>query len=49
VLSPAEVHYNLGSIYEQQGRADDAKAEYHKALEADPSLKDARVRLSQMK
>ena len=49
VLSPAEVHYNLASVYEQQGHPDRAKAEYRKALDADPSLSDAEVRLSVLK
>jgi tetratricopeptide (TPR) repeat protein len=46
VLSPAEVHYNLGSVYEQQGKRDQARAEYKKALELDSSLRDAQTRLS---
>jgi tetratricopeptide (TPR) repeat protein len=48
VLSPAEVHYNLGSVYEQTGKSGEAKAEYTKALELDPAMKDARVRLAGM-
>lgn len=46
VLSPAEVSYNLGSICEQMGRRDEAKAYYARALELDPKLQDARVRLA---
>jgi tetratricopeptide (TPR) repeat protein len=46
VLSPAEVHYNLASVYEQQGQKTRAKAEYQKALALDPSFKDAKARLS---
>ena len=48
VLKPAEVHYNLASVYEQQGRKEQAKAEYNKALTIDPGLYDARVRLSSL-
>ena len=38
--------YNLGSVFEQQGKIDQAKAYYRKALEQDPSLRDARARLA---
>lgn len=46
VLTPAQVHYNLASVYEQQGRKEQAKIEYRKALELDPDFIDARTRLS---
>jgi tetratricopeptide (TPR) repeat protein len=46
VLTPAEVHYNLASVLEHQGRKEAAKAEYRKALELDPQLEDAQTRLS---
>lgn len=46
VLTPAQVHYNLASVYEQQGRKEQAKIEYRKALELDPNFIDARTRLS---
>lgn len=46
VLSPAEVRYNLGSVFEQLGRKEQAKAEYKKALELDPNLIDAQTRLA---
>jgi tetratricopeptide (TPR) repeat protein len=46
VLSPAEAHYNLGSVYELQGKKDQARAEYTKALELDKDLYDAQTRLS---
>jgi tetratricopeptide (TPR) repeat protein len=49
VLTPAEVHYNLGSVMEQQGKKDQARAYYRKALELDPKLADARSRLARMK
>jgi tetratricopeptide (TPR) repeat protein len=49
VLSPAEVHYNLGSVQEQLGRRDAAKAYYEKALQLDPKLNDARARLAALK
>src|SRR5262249_6168286 len=41
VLSEAQVHYNLASVYQQQGKRDQAKAEYRRAIELDPSLKDS--------
>ena len=49
VLSPAEVHYNLGAVCEQQGKKDQAKAYYQKALELDPKLHDAQARLAALK
>lgn len=48
VLPEADVHYNLASVYESQGRPAQAKIEYRKALEADPKLKDAQARLDAM-
>jgi tetratricopeptide (TPR) repeat protein len=48
VLKPAEAHYNLGSIYEQQGKTAQAKLEYTRALEADPTFFDAQQRLAAM-
>ncbi len=49
VLTPAQVHYNLASVYEHQGSKERARSEYRKALNLDPSLADAEVRLSVMK
>lgn len=46
VLTPAEVSYNLGSVHEQRGRKEQAKAEYQKALALDPDFHDARQRLA---
>jgi len=48
VLSQAAIHYNLASIYEVNGRKQEAKAEYQKALDSDPNLIDARARLSNL-
>jgi tetratricopeptide (TPR) repeat protein len=48
VLTPAEVHYNLASIYEIEGRGAQAKEEYQKALDLDPGLTDAQTRLDAM-
>jgi Tfp pilus assembly protein PilF len=48
VLQPAEVHYNLGSVYEQMGRRDDARSEYEKALELDPQLWEAKSRMAKL-
>jgi tetratricopeptide (TPR) repeat protein len=45
VLPQAEVHYNLASIYEGLGRREQAKAEYRKALAADPQMAEAQARL----
>jgi Tfp pilus assembly protein PilF len=49
VLKPAEVAYNLGSVFEQQGKMEQAKAYYRKALELDPNLRDARAKLGTQK
>lgn len=46
VLSEAQVHYNLGSLYEQQGRKDLARQEYLQSIQADPNFLDARSRLA---
>src|SRR2546423_209801 len=46
VLSPAEAHYNIASVLEQQGHIEPAKAYYRRALELNPQLHDARVRLA---
>jgi tetratricopeptide (TPR) repeat protein len=46
VLSEAQVHYNLGSIYEQQNKKDQAKAEFRTALQHDQNLVDAKTRLA---
>lgn len=48
VLTPAEVHYNLASVYEWMGRREQAKVEYRKALALDPKLSDAQARLDAM-
>ncbi|MBV8779797.1 MAG: tetratricopeptide repeat protein [Phycisphaerae bacterium] len=49
VLSPAESHYNVGSVYEQLGRKEQAKVEYHTALALDPNFADAQKRLDALK
>jgi tetratricopeptide (TPR) repeat protein len=48
VLTPAEVHYNLGSVLELQGQKEHAKAEYKKSLELDPDMSDAKQRLASL-
>jgi tetratricopeptide (TPR) repeat protein len=48
VLSPAEVHFNVGSVHEGLGRRDLARLEYRKALELDPKLRDATLRLQNL-
>ncbi len=46
VLPEAQVHYNLGSIYEQQGKREQAKIEFRQALQIDANLTDAKTRLA---
>jgi tetratricopeptide (TPR) repeat protein len=48
VLSEAEIHYNIGSIHEGQGRGALARAEYQKAVALNPKLKDASIRLRKL-
>jgi tetratricopeptide (TPR) repeat protein len=46
VLTPAEVHYDLASVFESEGKKPAAKAEYQKALDLDPDMSDAKVRIA---
>jgi len=48
VLPPAQAHYNLAAVYESMHRLDQAKAEYAKALDFDPTLDDARSKLASL-
>jgi tetratricopeptide (TPR) repeat protein len=48
VLSEAEIHFNIGSVHEGLGRKELARVEYQKALELDPKLKDASIRLRKL-
>jgi len=48
VLTDAEIHYNLGGVYEAQGNKAKARVEFNKALELDPDFNDARVRVSSL-
>lgn len=45
VLPPAQVQYNLASVYEKQGHTPEAIAAYQKALQIDPGLWAAQSRL----
>lgn len=49
VLSPAEAHYNLASVYEQQGKTSQAREQYAKALELDPQMWEAQSRMQALK
>ena len=49
VLTPAEAHYNIGSVFEQQGKKDRAMVEYRKAKDLDPEFNDADSRMSTIK
>jgi len=46
VLSPAEVQYNIASVYEQVGRKPEAREAYRQALKIDPEYRDAQLRLA---
>ena len=41
-ISPANVHFRLGSVYEKQGKKELARAEYKTALQLNPKLEDAK-------
>jgi tetratricopeptide (TPR) repeat protein len=45
VLAPAAVHYNIASVYEQQGKIIQARAEYETALQLNPRFTAAKARL----
>jgi tetratricopeptide (TPR) repeat protein len=46
VLTAAQAHYNMGSVFEQQGKKDEAKAEFRQALQLDVNMTDAKTRLA---
>ena len=48
VLRPAEVSYNLGTVFQQQNKVEQAKAYYKRALEQDPNLRDAKAALARL-
>jgi tetratricopeptide (TPR) repeat protein len=48
VLTPAEAHYNIGSVLESEGKTDFAKSQYREALRLDPDMNDAKSRLSSL-
>lgn len=48
VLTPAEIHYNLGSVDVMLGKKDQARAEFTKAITIDPKFDDARTRLTSL-
>ena len=47
-LTPAAARYNIGSVYEQQGKTAQAKLEYTRALEIDPTFFEANQRLADL-
>lgn len=49
VLTPAQSHYNLASVYEQQGKKQQAVQEYAKALELNPGMWEAQKRMQALK
>jgi tetratricopeptide (TPR) repeat protein len=48
VLSPAEAHYNIASVLQQQGKKDAARAEFKEAIKTDPKMTDAAQRLAEL-
>lgn len=48
VLTSAQAHYNLGSVYEQQHKIPQARQQYQTALKLDPKFNDARQRLANL-
>jgi tetratricopeptide (TPR) repeat protein len=49
VLTEPQVHYNLASVFEAQGKQEEARQAYARALEIDPAFTDARIRLARLK
>jgi tetratricopeptide (TPR) repeat protein len=47
-LPEAEVHYDLAAVYAARGNKAQARAEYQKALDLDPDLTDAKVKLASL-
>ena len=48
VLTPAEMHYDIASIYELQNRRELAKEEFRRSIDADPAFSDAKMRLAKL-
>lgn len=48
-ISASSVHYRLGNIYERQGKAERARAEYTEALRLNPKNEDARKSMGGLK
>jgi len=48
-LAPAEVEYNLGSVFQDLGKKEEARAHFEEALRLDPNLSDAKARLAALK
>lgn len=48
ILTEAQMHYDLGAVYEQQQRIGQARAQYMAALKLDPALTAAKARLDQL-
>ncbi len=46
VLPQAEVNYNLAAVYEQQGALGQAREELKKALEVNPNMTEAQMKLA---
>lgn len=46
VLTDAQIYYNLGSLDAAQGRKQQARQEFRKALELDPNFTDAQQRMA---
>ncbi len=47
-LARARIHYGLGGLLVKHGRDTEARAELERALELEPSLRDARVKLGNL-
>ena len=49
LLKPAEISYRFGFICQTQGKLDQAKAYYIKAIQQDPNMAQAKARLASLK
>lgn len=48
VLPPAKAHYDLASVFETQGKTREAREEYRRAAELDPTFSDAKRKLASL-
>jgi tetratricopeptide (TPR) repeat protein len=48
ITESAEAHYEIGTIYEKEGKVEKAREHFQKALELNPKLEKAKERLNSL-